>query len=139
MARRSRATQLLLEERDRARPGQLRRRGVIARRGVVVEAVLRAGILEGGELHAGGLQLARDADVFLCEASWTHSPDRPPKLHLSGTEAGRAAAMAGVRELLLTHIPPWTSREDVISEAKAEFDGPVHAVVCDESFEVGHH
>ena len=54
--------------------------------------------------------------------------DRPPHLHLSGTEAGQLAARAGVRELLLTHIPPWTSREDVISEAKAEFDGPVHAV-----------
>ena len=39
-------------------------------------------------------------------------------------------------ELLLTHIPPWTSREDVISEAKAEFDGPVHAVVCNETFDV---
>ncbi|UXA16685.1 cyclic nucleotide-degrading phosphodiesterase [Mycobacterium sp. SMC-4] len=82
------------------------------------------------------IDLARDADVFLCEASWTHSPDRPPRLHLSGTEAGRAAANAGVSELLLTHIPPWTSREDVISEAKAEFDGPVHAVVCNETFEV---
>ena len=82
------------------------------------------------------IELASGADVFLCEASWTHSPERPPKLHLSGTEAGRAAAKAGVRELLLTHIPPWTSREDVISEAKAEFDGPVHAVVSDESFDV---
>ena len=82
------------------------------------------------------IELARGADVFLCEASWTHAPDRPPNLHLSGTEAGRAAAKAGVRELLLTHIPPWTSREDVISEAKAEFDGPVHAVVCNETFEV---
>ena len=84
------------------------------------------------------IELARDADVFLCEASWTHSADRPPKLHLSGTEAGCAARNAGVRELLLTHIPPWTSREDIISEAKAEFDGPVHAVVCDEAFDVAH-
>lgn len=82
------------------------------------------------------IDLARGADVFLCEASWTHDASRPPNLHLSGTEAGRAAAKAGVRELLLTHIPPWTSREDVISEAKAEFDGPVHAVVCDETFDV---
>ncbi|HEU4361049.1 MAG TPA: cyclic nucleotide-degrading phosphodiesterase [Mycobacterium sp.] len=82
------------------------------------------------------IELARGADVFLCEASWTHSPERPGNLHLSGTEAGRAAAAAGVRELLLTHIPPWTSREDVISEAKAEFDGPVHAVVCGETFEI---
>jgi ribonuclease BN (tRNA processing enzyme) len=82
------------------------------------------------------VELARGADVFLCEASWTHDPSRPPKLHLSGTEAGRAAKQAGVRELLLTHIPPWTSREDVISEAKAEFDGPVHAVVCNEAFDI---
>ncbi len=83
------------------------------------------------------IDLARGADVFLCEASWTHSPDRPPNLHLSGTEAGRIATAAGVGELLLTHIPPWTSREDVISEAKAEFGGPVHAVVCGETFNVG--
>ncbi|BBZ32466.1 cyclic nucleotide-degrading phosphodiesterase [Mycolicibacterium confluentis] len=83
------------------------------------------------------VELARDADVFLCEASWTHDPDnRPPHVHLSGAEAGQIAAKANVRELLLTHIPPWTSREDVISEAKAEFDGPVRAVVCGETFEV---
>jgi len=82
------------------------------------------------------IDLAHDADVFLCESSWTHSLSRPPSLHLSGTEAGRAAARAGVSELLLTHIPPWTSREDVISEAKAEFEGPVHAVVSNEAFDV---
>jgi ribonuclease BN (tRNA processing enzyme) len=38
--------------------------------------------------------------------------------------------------LVLTHIPPWTVREDVISEAKAAFDGPVHAVVPGETFEI---
>jgi len=81
-------------------------------------------------------ELAAEADVFLCEASWTDSPERPKHLHLSGAEAGRVAERAGVRELLLTHIPPWTSREDVIAEAKAEFGGPVHAVVPGESIEV---
>ncbi len=75
------------------------------------------------------VDLARGADVLLSEASWTHDPGvRPEGIHLSGTEAGRVAALAGVGELLLTHIPPWTSREDVIAEAKAEFHGPVHAV-----------
>ncbi len=82
------------------------------------------------------IELAGGADVFLCEASWTDSPQRPPHLHLSGAEAGRVAQRAGARELLLTHIPPWTSREDVISEAKAEFDGPVHAVVPGETMEI---
>ena len=85
------------------------------------------------------VDLARGADVFLCEASWTHAPgQRPEHLHLSGTEAGHIAARAGVSELLLTHIPPWTSREDVITEAKEAFDGPVRAVVCQETFEVAH-
>jgi ribonuclease BN (tRNA processing enzyme) len=84
------------------------------------------------------IELARGADVFLCESSWTHAPDRPPDLHLSGTQAGRIAAAAGVRELLLTHIPPWTSRDDVIREARAEFDGPVHAVVSGEMIDVHH-
>ena len=82
------------------------------------------------------VELASGADVFLCEASWTDSPERPKHLHLSGTEAGRVAKRAEVRELLLTHIPPWTSREDVIGEAKAEFGGPVHAVVPGEVIEV---
>jgi ribonuclease BN (tRNA processing enzyme) len=83
------------------------------------------------------VDLARDADVFLCEASWTHDPpNRPPHVHLSGTEAGQIAARANVSELLLTHIPPWTSREHVISEAKSVFSGPVRAVVCGETFDV---
>lgn len=82
------------------------------------------------------VELARGVDVFLCEASWTHSPDRPEGIHLSGTEAGQVAARAGVGELLLTHIPPWTSREDVIAEAKAEFSGPVHAVLPGDVFAI---
>jgi ribonuclease BN (tRNA processing enzyme) len=82
------------------------------------------------------IELATGADVFLCEASWTDSPERPKHLHLSGAEAGQVAKRAGVGRLLLTHIPPWTSREDVITEAEAEFDGPVHAVVPGETIEV---
>ena len=82
-------------------------------------------------------ELAQGADVFLCEASWTHDPDnRPAGLHLSGTEAGEIARRAGVGELLLTHIPPWTSREDVLAEARAAFSGPVRAVNASEGFDV---
>lgn len=85
----------------------------------------------------GVVQLARDADVFLCEASWEHDPEnRPPGLHLSGREAGEIAERAGVKRLLLTHIPPWTSREAVIAEARAAFSGPVHAVSAYESFDI---
>lgn len=71
------------------------------------------------------VELASGADVFLCEASWTHAEDRPPGIHMSGAEAGRTAARAGVGMLVLTHIPPWTDREAVRAEAAAEFDGEV--------------
>lgn len=82
------------------------------------------------------VELARDADVFLCEASWEHNAANPPGLHLSGREAGEIAERAGVKRLLLTHIPPWTSREAVLAEARAAFSGPVHAVSPDETFEI---
>jgi len=83
-------------------------------------------------------QLAAGADVLLAEASWTDAPDRPVGVHLSGTQAGRLAATADVGRLLLTHIPPWTSREDVLAEARAEFGGPVHAVSTGEEFDIVH-
>ena len=83
------------------------------------------------------VELAQGADVLLAEASWTHDPaNRPAGIHLSGTEAGEIATRAGAKELLLTHIPPWTSREDVIAEAKAAFSGPVHAVSPGETFDL---
>ncbi|WP_037345061.1 MBL fold metallo-hydrolase [Sciscionella sediminilitoris] len=65
--------------------------------------------------------LAADADALLCEASWTHGPDRPPALHLSGREAGELAARTGAKRLLLTHIPPWTDPAAVIAEAKESY------------------
>ena len=82
------------------------------------------------------VELARGASVLLAEASWTHADDRPPGVHMSGTEVGRLAQRAGVGELLITHVPPWTSREAVLAEARAEFDGPVRAVSAREQIEV---
>lgn len=83
------------------------------------------------------VDLARDADVLLAEASWTHDPgNRPLGVHLSGIEAGEAAQAAGVGRLLLTHIPPWTSREAVVEEAKSVYDGPVDAVNGGDTFDL---
>lgn len=82
-------------------------------------------------------ELADGVDVLLSEASWTHTPDRLPGLHLSGREAGELAARAGVGRLLITHVPPWTSREDVLKEAQSAFDGPCELVVEGGRYEVG--
>ena len=67
------------------------------------------------------VELARDADVFLCGGVVDPRPEnRPPADAPVGNRAGQIAARTRTSpELLLTHIPPWTSRGDVISEAKA--------------------
>jgi len=81
-------------------------------------------------------ELAVGADVLLAEASWTHAEDRPPGLHLSGTQAGRLAHAAGVGRLLVTHVPPWTDADAVFAEARAEFAGPAELVVKGGTYEI---
>lgn len=77
------------------------------------------------------VDLARDADVLLCEATWSDGPDRPPGVHLSGRQAGRTAREAGVRRLLLTHVPAWEDGQALLAEAREEFSGPAELVVPD--------
>lgn len=89
----------------------------------------------------GLVELARGADVLLCEASWPHVlPGRwtapPPGLHLSGRQAGEHAAAAGVGRLLLTHVPVWSDGPALLAEARETFDGPVELVAADVTYTV---
>ncbi|MCX4094960.1 MBL fold metallo-hydrolase [Nocardia sp. alder85J] len=73
------------------------------------------------------LTLARDADIFLAEATLAQ-PDRTGHGHLSATEAGRAAAAAGAHSVVLTHFttPDADWKQSRRTDAVAEFAGPVH-------------
>ncbi len=68
---------------------------------------------------------ARDADLFLSEASFLEGAPNPPDLHLTGAEAGQVATDAGAQRLLLTHIPPWHDPQKVLAEAQGAYQGPV--------------
>jgi len=70
------------------------------------------------------VEIAQGADLFLAEAAFREGEDNPPSLHLTGREAGQVAAKAEVKRLVLTHIPPWHSREDALAEAVEVYDGP---------------
>lgn len=87
---------------------------------------------------AGLVELARGADVLLCEASWPHVTEYwdspPPGVHLSGRQAGEHAAAAGVARLLLTHVPAWFDGGQLLAEAEAAFDGPVELVAADATY-----
>ncbi|MGP9693791.1 MBL fold metallo-hydrolase [Brachybacterium sp. AOP25-B2-12] len=74
-------------------------------------------------------ELARGADLFLCEAGYIEGrDDRFTGIHLTGRRAGQTAARAGVRHLALTHIPCWTDTEIPLAEARAVCDMPVQVV-----------
>jgi ribonuclease BN (tRNA processing enzyme) len=84
--------------------------------------------------------LAAGADLFIAEASDRHQqPDVPPAppgptLHLSAAEAGRVAAAAASRRLLLTHFWPGNDRERSRAEAAESFTGEL--LLADEGLEV---
>jgi ribonuclease BN (tRNA processing enzyme) len=76
------------------------------------------------------VELARSTDLFLCEASWTDSPDNPPGVHLSGRQAGEHAAQAGVGRLVVTHLVAWSDAEAIVGEARAAFGRDVERAAC---------
>ena len=82
------------------------------------------------------VELARDADVLLCEASWASAEDNPPDLHLSGRQAGEHAAKAGADRLLLTHIVPWADRDVIEREAAEAFGGTTELARCGVSYDI---
>ena len=71
-------------------------------------------------------ELARDADLFLCEATYQESNAMYP-FHLSARQAGERAAKAGAKRLMLTHIVPTLDPAVSVAEASQVFDGPVSA------------
>ncbi|MFC0435158.1 ribonuclease Z [Kutzneria buriramensis] len=83
---------------------------------------------------AGALELARDADLLVAESTFVDA-DRELAWrygHLTSREAGRLAAEAGARELVLTHFSqryPYEEAERFREEAAKEFSGEIHLAV----------
>jgi ribonuclease BN (tRNA processing enzyme) len=72
------------------------------------------------------VELARDVDVLLAEASFVDTVPEPQRGGLNtAATVGRQAAQAGARRLVLTHLFPTTDREAARAAAGASFPGPV--------------
>jgi ribonuclease BN (tRNA processing enzyme) len=80
------------------------------------------------------VDLAAGADLLIAESAFVESGDNPVDLHMTGRQAGAAAAEAGVRRLLLTHIPPWHDPEVCLAEAREAFAGPSELAVPGSTF-----
>jgi len=90
--------------------------------GFRIEAGSRSLVYSGDTDESDSLvALARGADLLVLEAS---NPFKVPG-HLTPAEAGRLAARAGVRRLLLTHFYPPCDEVDVVALAAVEFSGEI--------------
>ncbi len=67
------------------------------------------------------VDLAHGADVLLAEAAHPERDGLPPDLHLTGRQAGEAAAAARVRRLLVTHVPAWVDPAVQLAAARSVF------------------
>ena len=87
---------------------------------------------------AGLVEAARGTDVFLCEAAFHEGRDDSIEgVHLTGRRAGAAAAEAGARRLLLTHLPVWNDANTSVAEARATYAGDLAVAVAGVSYDVG--
>ncbi|HKB30986.1 MAG TPA: MBL fold metallo-hydrolase [Streptosporangiaceae bacterium] len=82
-------------------------------------------------------ELARSADVLLCEASFIDRPGLPANLHLTGRGAGEHAARAGAGHLVLTHLTPGNDPACTLAEAQSAFGGTVSLASADRVIDLG--
>jgi len=69
------------------------------------------------------INASRGADLALFEASYLERHTNPPGVHMTGADAAKAATAAGVGRLVLTHLVPWNSTDEVVADAAKHFAG----------------
>jgi len=81
------------------------------------------------------IDLARDADIFLCETGLgAAGEERGRRGHSNAKEAGAMAQAAGVKHLVLTHYSASERPADLERAARASFSGNV--TIADDGMEI---
>jgi len=71
------------------------------------------------------VEFARDADLFLCEATLPRPERSGVRGHLTAAEAGEHAQAANAKRLVLTHISDELDADEAGERARSAFAGPV--------------
>lgn len=69
------------------------------------------------------IQFSQSADVLLCECNFYGHQNGKSAGHMNSLEAGSLAANAGVKQLILTHLPHYGKLSELLREASGEFAG----------------
>ena len=82
------------------------------------------------------VKIAQKADLLLCESSlYDEYIGRIPG-HLTSGEAGAIAAAAGVKRLVLNHLPHFGNHRMLVEQARKRFDGPVELAKTGKAWEL---
>lgn len=88
------------------------------------------------EWTADLVKIAQDADLLLCESSlYDEYMGRIPG-HLTSGEAGTIAAAAGVKHLVLNHLPHFGDHRLLLEQAGKNFSGPVELAQTGKAWEL---
>jgi ribonuclease BN (tRNA processing enzyme) len=74
------------------------------------------------------VEMAQGADVFLAEATYQDAMTLRP-FHMSATQAGEHATLAGAGKLVLTHLMPGADMDVSREEAASSFEGEVDVAI----------
>ena len=80
--------------------------------------------------------LAAGCDLLLAEAAFLEGKRNTPHLHMTGRQAAEAASRADVGRLVLTHVPPWHSTDDVLKDARPHFAGDIMLAAPGDRYDV---
>jgi ribonuclease BN (tRNA processing enzyme) len=82
------------------------------------------------------VDIAANADLLICESSlYDEYQGRIPG-HLTAGEAGKIAADAGVRKLVLTHLPHFGDHRNLLKQACDQFSGPTELATTGKSWKL---
>lgn len=71
------------------------------------------------------VDFSRNADLLLCECNFYEGENYPTAGHMNSTDAGILARNAGVKRLILTHIPHYGNHIELVQSAKKKYEGDV--------------
>ena len=69
------------------------------------------------------VDFAKDADLLISEANLYEEHIGVAPGHMGGSEAGKLARLANVKQLVLTHLPLHGNIEEILEAAVTKFDG----------------
>jgi len=82
------------------------------------------------------ITIARDADLLLCESSLYNEFLGKIPGHLTAGQAGSIAAAAGVKHLVLNHLPHYGDHRRLAAQAREKFNGQVELAASGKVWEI---